>query len=118
MELPTADESLAVILASWKKDPKSVLRRFDENNDERIDSAEWEKAVLIAKKELHEQKVTPSSAQIDNLIGKPTDSRKPFLISTQDETTLTWRFQYKAWASLALFFVLGVGAVWAINIRL
>ncbi|MBL4743400.1 MAG: hypothetical protein JKX87_01980 [Cycloclasticus sp.] len=117
MELPTVDESLAAILASWKKDPKSVLKRFDENNNERIDSAEWEKAVLIAKKELHEQKIQPGSAQIGNLIGKP-DSRKPFLISTQDEATLTRRFQYKAWASLALFFVLGAGAVWAINIRL
>jgi len=117
MELPTQNESLAAILRQWKSNSQVLLNRFDENRDGGIDSNEWEKAVLIAKAQLTEESIKQSDARIDNLIEKPTDSRKPFLISTQNEEALTARFQYKSWASLFLFFVAGVLAVWMINVR-
>ena len=115
--LPTKNESLAAILRQWKSNSQMLMNRFDENRDGHIDSVEWEKAVLIAKNQLMEESIKQSGARIDNLIEKPTDSRKPFLISTQDEESLTASFQYKSWASLFLFFVVGALAVWMINVR-
>ncbi|MEO1889952.1 MAG: GIDE domain-containing protein [Cycloclasticus sp.] len=117
MELPSENESLAAILTHWKTNPKALLNRFDENKDGRIDSEEWEKAVLIAKEQITQSLDKQGDVHIDNMIQKPTSSRKPFLISTQDEAVLTSRFQYKSWGSMFLFFVLGAVAVWMFNIR-
>jgi len=117
VELPSENESLAAILSSWKRDPQALLNRFDENRDGNIDSDEWEKAVLIAKSQLTEASVKQTQARIDNVIEKPSDSRKPFLISTQDEAELTRNFQYKSYASLFLFFALGAAALCLFNVR-
>ncbi|MBV1875749.1 MAG: E3 ubiquitin ligase family protein, partial [Cycloclasticus sp.] len=117
MDLPTQNESLAAILSQWKSNSQVLLNRFDENRDGHIDSIEWEQAVLIAKNQLMEESIKHSGARIDNLIEKPADSRKPFLISTENEEMLTASFQYKSWASLFLFFVAGALAVWMINVR-
>ncbi len=117
MALPTQNESLAAILRQWKSNSQMLLNRFDENRDGQIDSAEWERAVLIAKKQLAEEPIKQNSAHIDNLIERPTDSRKPFLISTKNEETLTASFKYKSWAALFLFFVAGALAAWMVNVR-
>ena len=117
MDLPTKNASLAAILSQWKNNSQMLMNRFDENRDGHIDSVEWEKAVLIAKNQLMEESIEQSGAHIDNVIEKPTDSRKPFLISTQDEGELSASYQYKSWGALFLFFALGVFAVWMFNVR-
>lgn len=117
MELPTQNESLAAILSRWKSNPQMLLNRFDENRDDKFDSAEWEKAVLIAKNQLTEESIKQDGAGINNMIEKPTDSRKPFVISTRDEADLIRHFQYKSYASLAFFFVSAIAALWAFNTR-
>lgn len=117
MVLPSKNESLAAILSQWKSNQQVLLNRFDENRDGNIDEVEWEKAVLIAKNQLAKDSIKQSDTRIDNLIESPTDSRKPFLISTQDEAELSRNFQYKSYASLVLFFIAGVTALWGLNIR-
>lgn len=117
IELPSEDESLAILLRSWKNNPEELLRRFDENKDSQLDPAEWQKAVWLAKKLLAESAPLDVENQIDNMIKNPTDSRKPFLISTQEESLLVRNFQYKSWVALFLFFALGTLTVWAFNIR-
>lgn len=116
-QLPSQDEALTVILRTWKSNPDVLLNRFDKNRDGHIDGVEWEKAVIIAKKQLTNIPERPGDKQIDHLIEKPTSSRKPFLISTKDETKLIASFQYKSWGALLLFFVLGTLAVWMVNVR-
>lgn len=117
MDLPTQNESLSAILTRWKSNPQMLLNRFDENRDGTIDSDEWEKAVLIARTQLHQETLKQSDAGVDHLIEKPMNSRQPFLISTQDEAALIRRFQYKSYAALLCFFASGVAAIWAFNIR-
>jgi hypothetical protein len=117
-ELPTKSESLAAILRSWKRSPHQLLRQFDKDKDGKVDSTEWEQAVVIAKRILDERQAEEADASIDNMIEKPTDSRKPFLISAKDELTLTRHFKYKSWAALLLFFAFGVIAVWMIGVKL
>lgn len=117
MALPSDDESLSAVLSDWKRSPQALLQRFDSNKDGNLDSAEWETAVVIAKKLLREAPKEHSGTRIDHMIEKPIDSRKPFLISTENEAVLTRRFQYKSWLMLGAFFGLGVAAVWMFNIR-
>ena len=117
MALPTQNESLSAILRQWKSNSQMLLNRFDANRDGQIDSAEWEAAVLIAKKQLADAPIKQGAACIDNLIERPTDSRKPFLISTKNEAVLTASFQYKSWVALLLFFLASGLAVWMLNVR-
>ncbi|PHS73011.1 MAG: hypothetical protein COB22_03380 [Cycloclasticus sp.] len=115
--VPTNSESLAAILRHWKSNPQQLLQKFDKNKDGLLDSEEWEQAVVIAKRSLAERQTENSDANIDNTIEKPTDSRKPFLISAKDELTLIRHFQYKSWAALLSFFVFGVAAVWMLGVK-
>lgn len=117
MALPTQNESLSAILRQWKSNSQMLLNRFDANRDGQIDLAEWQDAVLIAKKQLADAPIKQGAACIDNLIERPTDSRKPFLISTKNEAALTASFQYKSWVALLLFFLAGGLAVWMLNVR-
>jgi len=117
MELPSKRESLAALLQSWKKDPQALLRRFDENQDGEIDSVEWEKAVFIAKKEIHHEAIKGVEQQ-GHIIEKPETGRKPFLISTTMEPQLLRRFQYQSYLALGLFFLLGLAATWGLNSRI
>lgn len=108
---------LAALLKSWKKNPAKMLRNFDKNRDHQIDAAEWEQAVIFAKKQLASEAQSHQKKQVDHLISKTKDSRKPFLISTKKQAVLIRHFQYKSWGALSLFFILGVIAVWMFNIR-
>ena len=118
LALPTKDESLAAILRQWKSNPRMLLNRFDEDRDGHIDSAEWEKAVLIAKHQLAEELARQHRGPVEHLIERPMSSRKPFLISTKNEAVLTARFQYKSWVSLCLFFAISGVALWMMNVRM
>ncbi|PCI20130.1 MAG: hypothetical protein COB62_04950 [Piscirickettsiaceae bacterium] len=115
--LPTENEALVELLQRWKSNLGALLGRFDKNKDGLLDEGEWEEAVFIAKDQLRQEYHAETIEHIDNLIEKPLDSRKPYIISTQGEAVLTRRFQYKWWAFLLAFFALGVSAVWAFNIR-
>jgi len=115
--LPTNNELLSSILSDWKRNPEAILNRFDKNKDGKIDPEEWSKAVLVAKEQLKKAPEKKSEAQIDNIIEQPTHSRKPFLISTQDESVLLQKLKYKSSAALLLFFAAGVATVWMFNVR-
>ncbi|MBL4574832.1 MAG: hypothetical protein JKY51_01870, partial [Opitutaceae bacterium] len=115
--LPTGNEALAELLQRWKSNPRALLNRFDKNKDGLLDENEWEKAVLIAKDQLRQEDHAKTIEHTDNLIEKPLDSRKPYIISTQGETILIRRFQYKWWGFLLAFFALGIAVVWSWTVR-
>ena len=117
MELPSEHESLAALLRSWKKDPRGLLRRFDQNQDGQIDAEEWQEAVLLAKQEVKISAGAELNKQADSIIEKPTTGRKPFLISATSEVELLKRFQRKSYVALLLFFIAGTAAIWGLNVR-
>jgi len=115
--LPTSNEMLSNLLSEWKRNPAMLLKRFDENDDGKINAGEWEKAVLAAKSELQRPSAKEKTLQIDNVIESPSKSGKPFFISTKSESSLLTTLKYKSSAGLLVFFAAGATAVWMFNVR-
>lgn len=118
MNLATKNEQIQALLQSWKSNPKRLLTEFDENNDGNLDEAEWGKVVLIAKKQIEKELSDANLSRSDHLIEKPSDSRKPYILSAKAQSELIMRFQLKTITSVAIFFALGTASVWAFNLRL
>lgn len=107
----------AMVLAQWKRDNARLLQRFDSDRDGTIDIVEWEQARAAAEEavslRVRELALDPGI----HLMSRPPDGR-PYLLSVLPETELTRRFRRFAVAGLALFFLAGTGAVFAIGVRL
>jgi len=118
INMAAKNEQIQALLQSWKSNPRRLLTEFDDNKDGRLDESEWGKVVLIAKKQIEKELSDANLSKSDHLIEKPVDSRKPYILSAKAQSDLVTRFQLKAAATVALFFVLGTVSVWAFNIRL
>lgn len=79
-----ANEELAHKLREWKRDQPDLLRRFDANDDGRIDEEEWALARREARREVLAEHRAASVVPGVNVIGAPDDAR-PFLIAAQHE---------------------------------
>ena len=80
-------------LADWKSNPQQLLRRFDQNNDGKIDMHEWEQA----RQEAHKQVLAEHAMRKGTgsfTLKKPTDNHL-FLISAQSPQQV--RDSYKNW---------------------
>ena len=94
---------LNALLADWKKDMPALHARFDLNNGGVLDEKEWMLARQAARREVA-KKMREAQAQPDiNIICQPHDG-KLFLISNLTPEKLSWRYQFWAWAHLAIFF--------------
>jgi hypothetical protein len=118
VNMTTKNEQIQALLQLWKSNPKRLLTEFDENNDGHLDDAEWNKVVLIAKKQIERELSDSNLSKVDSLIEKPRDSRKPYILSAKAQSELITRFQLRTMATVAVFFALGTASVWAFNIRL
>lgn len=118
VNMATKNEQIQALLQLWKSNPKRLLTEFDENNDGHLDDAEWNKVVLIAKKQIERELSDSNLSKVDSLIEKPRDSRKPYILSAKAQSELIARFQLRTMATVAVFFALGAASVWGFNIRL
>lgn len=100
------------LIRTWKKDPSSMLERFDANGDGKIDHDEWElvrkSAKMHAQKEHRERAKQPDI----HIISKPENDQHPFLLSVYPQEQLTKRYRLHAYLSLAGFFVAGSVVAW------
>jgi hypothetical protein len=112
-EIDTGAAAAAALLRQWKSDQTALLERFDQNQDGRMDGAEWEAA----------RRAAASDSQADSLksaivrtscISEPTHG-EPFLIAPMDSSHLVKREQRRA----VMFFTVGVVCAglcaWAID---
>lgn len=106
------------LLANWKKRPNMLLARFDDNNDGEIDIQEWQKVMAAAEQQVEksfsERLVQPEI----HTMSKPMDSRRPYIISVEDQDTILKKYHWYSRGSIAGFFLSGIIFVWVIGIRL
>jgi len=93
------------LMAEWKQDKHNLLKRFDTNGDGQIDMQEWEVARRTALEQVRSQHVERSLDPDLHVLSKPPD-RRPFVLSTLTQKSMTRRYRF--WATLCL---LGAAAV-------
>lgn len=95
------------LMAEWKSDKHNLLKRFDTNGDGQIDMQEWEVARRAALEQVRSQHVELSLDPDLHVLSKPAD-RRPFILSTLTQKSMTRRYRF--WAILSLLGALGL--VW------
>ena len=116
---PTLKEDVVEILREWKADQENLNRRFDLDGDGRLSEQEWMLARSEARREAlaarrQEQK---RNAEGVNIIGRPEDLRRPYLISAFHESEIVKRYRLFAIACAIGFLTLGGFALWIFNLR-
>ncbi|MEQ1527390.1 MAG: hypothetical protein ABL911_11680 [Gallionella sp.] len=102
---------LNTLIAEWKKDPPTLHKRFDLNNDGELDMNEWLLARQAAKREVT-KKMHEAHTQPDlNILAKPQDG-KLFLLSNFDPEKLSRRYLLWSWAHVLIFFSCLGGISW------
>ncbi len=103
------------LIRTWKQDQKELLRKFDANNDGKIDQKEFElvrkMAHVQAQKEHRERAEQPDI----HILSKSKNDKQPFLISVYPQEQLTKRYRLAAYFSLAAFFAAGSGTAWLLR---
>jgi len=100
---------VSAVLTDWKRDPATLMGRFDLNRDGTLDLKEWELARLQARREVQKRHVEIRTQDGVHILRKPADGRL-FLLANELPEKLGRRFALWSWAHLVVFFGAGVGA--------
>ncbi len=115
VDMPTAlqaREDIGALMASWKKDPADLHRRFDLDRNGTIDPREWEMARRLAASTVDKQHRELRNAAEEHTLRAPADGRL-FIISALPPHTL--RRRYLLWSAFHLgVAVAGVVALMAL----
>ena len=101
---PSAEEvreDIGDVLIEWKKDQGELSRRFDLNQNGRVDDTEWQLARTAAKREVERKHAELRALPSVDVLMKPSDGRA-FLISNHEPETFHRRLLWWAWAHLAI----------------
>ena len=109
-------QDLRELLADWKKDQKSLLERFDTNKDGQIDLQEWERVRLAALQQVRSSQVQRALKPDLHVLSRPQD-RRPYILSTVTQETLTSRARWWAVASLIVGLPTGCYFLCALQLR-
>ncbi len=105
------------LLAKWKTLPNFLLAKFDENGDGEIDLQEWQNVINAAEQEVEnsfsERLVQPEI----HTISKPIDSRRPFIISVEEQAAIANKYRWYSRGNMVSFFLSGIAFVWVIGVR-
>jgi len=96
------DDAVAELLRQWKHDQATLLARFDRDHDGSLNSAEWEQARAVARKQVLEGRAAEPLSPRVNVLGDPADGRA-FLLAVSDGETLAQRFRRRALAGVGGF---------------
>lgn len=95
VEQATKDRTVD-ILNMWKEDYDALVKKFDTNGDGEIDMQEWESARREAAIKAKQYAIDNYDATPINILCKPPDIRRPYLISTYDPKKLSGRYRLYA----------------------
>lgn len=113
----TVEERVGQLVRRWKQAPAALRQRFDTDRDGQISPAEWETALDLAEQEVlngwHE---TAHDADM-NLMHKPADRGRPFILSTLPERELVRVYRRRTRVAAILFLLLGSASGWALYLR-
>jgi len=117
-ELPNTREEVRQLLSSWKRDQNGLLERYDQNGDGRIDMQEWDQVRTAAIKEVKAQQRERMAGPVTNLMSKPVNSRRPYILSVLPQDKLAGRYRRFALGSLFVFLFAGAIVTWMAGVRL
>ena len=103
------NKDISHVLGDWKQDQKTLMQRFDVNNDGKLDLQEWEAARRSARDEVQKRHAELRSSGEVHLICKPQDGR-PFILAGEVPSVVVRRYAVWAWVHLAVFFGAGGAA--------
>ena len=110
-------QEVRALLRRWKQDRQALLRRFDLNGDNEIDTREWQLVRKQAEKEALRQRMARDPAPGLHLLQQPPRSQYPFILSALPQSRLVTRLRYLG-AVYLLGFMLSSGAMaWALQLR-
>lgn len=117
---PSLKEEITDLLREWKADPARLHQRFDLNGDGKIDEREWLLARSQARREVEawRREEIKRNTEGVNIVGRPDDRRRPYIISAYRETDIVNRYRRHAILLGVGFLVLGSAAVWIFNLRI
>ena len=99
-----AHADVSALLAEWKKNKSTLIKRFDHNQDGEIDLAEWALARKAAQLEVEQTHMQIRLQDGVHILRKPRDGR-PFLVANRLPGELVQRYQIWSWVYLGLTLV-------------
>lgn len=109
-------EVMIDLLNGWKEDQTALKRRFDSDGNGRIDQAEWEVARRQAFSEAQQRHAQSVLTPDENILARPDDSRRPFIISTFSQTALAKHYRRNAYVALSVCVLLTGIAMWMLSV--
>lgn len=110
-------EMTGAMLRQWKRRPDTLRERFDANRDGVVDAQEWERARLVAEREVAEQHRQDLQRDQLHTLKRPADGRY-FLLSNLDEFGLLRRFRWRQRLGFGLFLLLGTAVILMLSTRI
>ncbi|HEB58621.1 MAG TPA: hypothetical protein ENJ01_05310 [Gammaproteobacteria bacterium] len=87
-------------LQNLKENREVLLRHFDKNGDGEIDTREWERARQATVEHVKSRHHVKPGEDSINILSRPTERRRPFILSTTPQHALARRL--RTWAALCL----------------
>ena len=110
-------DEVRAILKVWKTDQKTLLERYDTNQDGQIDLKEWETVRQAAMQQAYQQRLSRADRPAMHVLGKTDDFRRPYILSVKPPENMTKKFKLKAFACLLGFVTLMPLSIWLILVR-
>ncbi|MCB1936891.1 MAG: hypothetical protein KDF59_13210 [Nitrosomonas sp.] len=99
--IPNHHQMTGQVIREWKKNYKDILNRFDRDKNGEIDLQEWEAVREAAKLEAEKRRQALTQLPSMNTLGRTSDKRHPFILSTFSQKTLAKKFRRYAFFNLA-----------------
>lgn len=105
------------LLARWKQNQQSLLKRFDLNRDGKIDAKEWAIVRKQAAKEALRERLEKPAEPTLNVLKKPPISHHPFILSALTEDRIVSRYRHSSWLTALVSLCCSGLIAWALNVR-
>ncbi len=109
----SAAEDVTALLREWKREPRTLLRRFDRDGDGALSLEEWERAREEAHRQVVEERGQRAALPGIHMLTRAHDGR-PFLLAAGTAQQLARHYRLRAAAGLAVFLGCTCAAAWAI----
>ncbi len=106
------------LILQWKHDQNYLLKRFDLNQDGKIDEKEWRIVRKQAAKEAVKQRLEKPPEPVVNLLKKPLAKDQPFILSAIPQDKLISHFRISSGWIVGVFVLCCGLLAWALKVRL
>jgi hypothetical protein len=110
-QAPDETAALGVLLAEWKKDRPTLLKRFDLDRNGDIDMTEWALARAAARRQVEHEMARERALPGVNILSKPRDGNL-FILSNRNPAAIDSRYRRWSLFHLAVLLCAGGAAVW------